>query len=709
MNPIKRKISKIFIKLSYFISDNIEKLKMTEYLYMIVLASIIGILAGFVGLAMKKMIHFVSDISFTGNGTFLENVISTPWYLILLIPTIGGLIVGFFVNLTAKEAKGHGVPEVMQAILIRGGKIKPQIGIVKAIASAITIGTGGAVGKEGPIIQIGASLGSSIGQFLRVPTSRLKILVGCGAAAGISGVFNAPVAGALFAVEIILMDFAVASFSPIVISSVMAVVVTHLFSGDFAEFSVINFEMVSPYESLFYIFLGIFTGLISYSFIKTLYFFENFWDNVIKMPAYMKAGVGGLCIGVIALIFPEIMGSGYDTINSVINYVNLDYNGIKFFEGFDYINTFWLISATLIFIKILATSLTLGSGGSGGIFAPSLFMGAMTGATFGYFVNFLFPEYTANPGAYALVAMGGLVAGTTRAPITAILIVFELTKENAIILPLMLTCTVSMILSSKLSRESIYTLKLLQKKIKVKNNAEMDIMRSLFVSDAYTKKFLSVYESLNFSELVPILISHRMPFISVKTNEENFVGIISIADIKDYLFDKEELKFVLIAGDIANKDIPNVTLNHSCKDVMEMMNNNGFDGLPVMESENSDKQIGVIWKKDINDTYHKELERIEITSNFASKITRSNAENEIQFMEGYVISEIPAAEKFIGKSIAELRIRSNYGVDILSIKKVNDSNSQTVKAIPDADYIIIKDDILIVAGESEKVSKLKII
>jgi len=709
MNPAYRKITKFYLKTSRLLSNNLEKLKMTEHIYMIVLASIIGILAGFVGIGMKEMIHFVSDLSFSGHGNFLENVISTPWYLVLIIPTIGGLLVGGFVNLTAKEAKGHGVPEVMQSILIRGGKIKPKIGIVKAIASAITIGTGGSVGKEGPIIQIGASLGSSIGQFLRVPTSRLKVLVGCGAAAGIAGVFNAPIAGAIFAVEIILMDFAISSFSPIVISSVMATVITHLFLGDFAEFTVINFQMVSPYESIFYIFLGIFTGLVSFSFIKVLYFFENLWDNIIKMPAFLKAGFGGLSIGIIALLFPEVMGSGYESINSAINYINLDYNGLQFFEGFDFINTFWLMAATLIFVKILATSLTLGSGGSGGVFAPSLFMGAMAGATFGYLVNYLFPGYTANPGAYALVAMGGVVAGTTRAPITAIIIVFELTKENAIILPLMLTCTVSLILSSKLSRESIYTLKLLEKNIKVKNNAEMNIMRSLFVSDTYTKNFLSVYESRNFADLVSTLISHRMPFISVKNKKDEFVGTVSINDIKDFLFDKEELKFVLIAGDIANKDIPKVTLEDNCKDVMEIMNLKGYEGLPVVESKNSNKQIGIIWKKDINDTYHKELERIELTSNLATQIARSNAKNEVQFMEGYIITEIPAADIFIGKSIADLRIRSNYGVDILSIKKADGQNKNTIKAIPDADYIIQKDDILIVAGESEKVNKLKII
>ncbi|MCB0748494.1 MAG: chloride channel protein, partial [Ignavibacteriae bacterium] len=193
---------------------------------MIIVAIIIGVLAGFAAIGIRALIEGISLLSFPGTGSILENIISTPWYLIIIIPAIGGLIVGPLIYFFAPEAKGHGVPEVMQAILLRGGTIRPRVAFVKAIASAITIGTGGSVGREGPIIQIGSSLGSSVGQFFKLPSSRLKTLVGCGAAAGIAAAFNAPIAGALFAVEIILMDFAVAQFSPIVISSVLATVVS---------------------------------------------------------------------------------------------------------------------------------------------------------------------------------------------------------------------------------------------------------------------------------------------------------------------------------------------------------------------------------------------------------------------------------------------------------------------------------------------------
>lgn len=284
-----------FITLRF--TNFIEKAKLSEHTFMIVVAIIIGTLSGFSAIGIRWLIKTISFTSFPGTGNILENIIHSPWFIVLLAPIIGGLIVDPLIYFFAPEAKGHGVPEVMQAILLEGGKIRPRVAIIKAFASAITIGTGGSVGREGPIIQIGASLGSSVGQFFRVPSKRLKTMVGCGAAAGIAAAFNALVAGALFAVEIILMDFAVAQFSPIVISSVMATVISHTFEGDFASFVVPKYQLTSPYELIFYFILGVGGGFVSYLFIKTLYKLEDFFDNKISFPEYLKPVIGGASIG----------------------------------------------------------------------------------------------------------------------------------------------------------------------------------------------------------------------------------------------------------------------------------------------------------------------------------------------------------------------------------------------------------------------------
>jgi CIC family chloride channel protein len=656
---------------------------------MIIVAIIIGVLAGFSAIGIRFLIKEISAISFQGEGNILENIMNTSWYWILIIPAIGGIIVGPIIYFLAPEAKGHGVPEVMQAILLKGGNIRARVAFIKTIASSISIGTGGSVGREGPIIQIGSSIGSMIGQFLRVPSKRLKTLVGCGAAAGIAAAFNAPIAGALFAVEIILMDFAIAQFSPIVIASVMATVVSHTFEGKFAAFIVPKYQLVSPQEIGLYFLLGALAGVVSYLFIKLLYWCEDLFDNKMKLPEYVNPAIGGLIVGVIALGFPQVMGVGYDTINMAL-----------------YGKMVWYIAVALIFTKILATSVTLGSGGSGGIFAPSLFMGAMLGYFFGYAAHSLFPNVTATPGAYALVAMGGLVAGTTRAPITAIIIVFELTNDYSIILPLMVTCIISLILSSRLNRESIYTLKLLLRNIGIKEGMEVNVMESLYVKDIFKTDVESISVSDNFNNVVNKVLKGKSTEYPVVDRENNVKGIISINDIKDHLFEKDELKNLLIAADIANTNFESLPVESSCHVALDKISRYNMEGLPVVSSDNGNALLGYIWRKDIQDAYQKEIDRMEIASNLASSIVMKEDKKELHFMEGYSIVEISPPKSFIGKSIRQLDIRKNYGVDVLSIKTGKRSDAK-IKAIPNPNHIFKEDQTIIIAGEIKNINLLK--
>ncbi len=682
-------MKQLITNISKVVNQIVNRAKLTENTFMIIVAIIIGVLAGVAAIGIRALIEAISLISFSGAGSYLENVMNTPWYWIILVPAIGGLIVGPLIYFFAPEAKGHGVPEVMQAILLRGGTIRPRVALVKAVASAITIGTGGSVGREGPIIQIGSSIGSTVGQFFNLPSSRLKTLVGCGAAAGIAAAFNAPIAGALFAVEIILMDFAVAQFSPIVISAVMATVVSHSFEGKFAAFIVPAYHYVSPYEIGFYFILGAISGIVSYVFVKVLYFSEDFFDEKFKFPEYLKPVVGGLAIGLIALVFPQIMGVGYDSINAALH-------------G----NVIWYVALGLVFIKILATSLTLGSGGSGGIFAPSLFMGAMLGAFFGYFVHSYFPDITAEPGAYALVAMGGLVAGTTRAPVTAIIIVFELTNDYNIILPLMVTVVISTILSSKLSRESIYTLKLVLRNIHIKEGTASNIMESIFIKDVYSADYESIKISDNFNEVVNKVIQGRGRKFPVINDKNELKGIILTNTIKDYLFEKDSLKDLLVASDILSPNFDTVLLSDNCQTALEKMKNHDYDGLAVVESHESNLLLGMVWRKDIQDEYDKEIERRDISSSLASKISMKGEESSVQFLEGYLVAEIIPPDSFVGHSIRELNVRAKYGVDILSIK-TKKGKSESVKAIPDPNHIISKDEILVIAGENKNINLIK--
>ena len=684
---------KIIYTLSTYISrltaSLLERAKMTEHTFMVIVAVIIGICAGFGAIAVRTMIKFISGLSFPGTGTLLENITASPWYIVVLVPVIGGLIVGPMIYFFAREAKGHGVPEVMQSMILRGGLIRPRVALVKAIASSITIGTGGSVGREGPIVQIGASLGSTLGQFFRVSPNRMRTFVGCGAGAGIAAAFNAPVGGALFAMEILLGDFAFAQFSPIVISSVMATVVSHHFEGNFAAFHVPRYQLVSPYELIFYALLGFICAGIAFIFIKALYSSEDFFDNTLKIPEYLKPIIGGLVIGFLALQFPHIMGVGYDSINNALH-------------G----KTIWYLALILIFLKVFATSITLGSGGSGGIFAPSLFLGAMAGCFFGSIVHNYFPGITATPGAYALVSMGGLVAATTHAPITAIIIVFELTNDYHIILPLMITCIISTIISTKLNRESIYTLKLVHRGIQMKDGAEINVMKSIFVQDVYTPHVETISDTSNFNEVVNRVISGKDPYFPVLTKKGLLVGMISIHDIKDYLFERDTLQNILIAGDIASKNITTVSPKDDCQSALDKLTSHNLDGLPVVDPAKKNKLLGMIWRKDVLDAYNKEIERRDITSTFASQITMKNIDQEVHFMEGYAITEIPAPKRFVGKSIKQINIRAVYGVDVLLIRS-NSKDGSKIKAIPSPDYVISFNDSIVIAGEKGKINLMK--
>lgn len=683
---------------------------MTENLFMILIATVIGVLAGFGAVGIRSLIREISAICFPGDATILDNIVAAPWYYKLLIPTLGGLIVGPIIYRWAHEAKGTGVPEVMQSVLVKGGKIRPRVAFLKTLVSTITIGTGGSVGREGPIVQIGASLGSVVGQFFHIPAKRMKTLVGCGAAAGIAAAFNAPVAGALFALEIILMDYAVSAVSLIVISSVMATVVSHAFEGDFPVMEIMGTHYLHSFWEIFlYIGLGLLCGIVSFLFIRSVFSIGKVWEEKFNIKPWLKAAVGGACIGLIALLFPQIMGVGYESINLALNHESMTYMGV----ASDTINqllgnqVFWVMVLVLVAVKVFATSMTLGSGGSGGIFAPSLFIGAMLGGFFGHFAHLWFPDVTASPGTYALMGMGGIVAGATRAPITAIVTIFELTKQQTSIFPpLMITCIIATLVSSKFSRESIYTLKLLMRNISIRGHAEHNVMKSLHVRDVYCDEFVTVPENADFKQIVDSLMSSGAPYISVHYAKSGaFMGTVSISTIKDVMFQQETLRYVCIAGDIADKKVRQVFLDDNCHVVLRKMRQSGCDSLPVFDIGNEKKQIGVVNLQDIVAAYEHEIDHIDLTSGLADRIVMANLEDDIRFLEGYVVTEVHAPRSWHGKTIMELGVRHNYGVDILSIKHAGGGTK--VDAIPHANHKISRTDLLVVAGKTDKINVLR--
>jgi chloride channel protein, CIC family len=369
-----------------------------------------------------------------------------PWlgrYFVLLAPVLGGLLYGPLVNRFAKEARGHGVPEVMVAVAQRGGRIDPAVCVVKALASALCIGSGGSVGREGPIVQIGSALGSTLGRMVGLTQERLRLLVACGAAGGIAATFNAPLAGAFFALEVVLADFAVESFGAVVLASVAASVIGRAVFGDHAFLTLPPFHVDHLGQYPLFALLGIAAGAVGVGFTRVLYWIEDACDWAWRGPEWLRPAAGGLLLGLLLLAVPQMYGVGYPVLEKSV-------------KG-GYVVAFLLL---LLVAKILATSLTIGIGGSGGVFAPSLFVGAMLGAAYGDTAHHLLPATAGAPGAYALVGMGAVFAGAARAPIPALVILFELTGQYSIILPLMLAIAAATLTSRLLCRDTIYTLKL---------------------------------------------------------------------------------------------------------------------------------------------------------------------------------------------------------------------------------------------------------
>jgi len=553
---------------------------------MTILAVTVGLAGGFGAIGFRYLIEFFQSISYGSVGNLIEAAQSLPWIFRIGIPAVGGLLVGPLVYFFAREAKGHGVPEVMEAVALKSGIIRKRVVFVKSLASAICIGTGGSVGREGPIVQIGSAIGSTIGQGLKVSGDRIRTLVGCGAAAGIAATFNAPIAGSMFALEIVLGDFGLATFSPIVISSVAATAVSRYFLGNAPAFIVPGYELISAWELPLYVILGLFCALVGATFTRVLYRLEDLFDGL-KFPEYLKAVLGGLILGVMALVFPHLLGVGYEAIDlALIQELS------------------WWVMFLLVLCKILATSVTIGSGGSGGIFAPSLFMGAMAGGFFGTGVHAIFPGMTASPGAYSIVGMGAVVSATTHGPLSSILILFELTSDYKIILPLMIACIIGSLASGQLLKDSIYTLKLARRGVNIRSGKEVNVLKSIRVKDVMNPAVETIPENLSLGKLAEKISMSKYNSFPVVDDEGNLTGMLSFLDYHGAVFD-ENLRDLVVVKDLATKEVVTIAQDSNLYSALETITLKDFSILPVVSPDNPLKLLGVLSRRDIIGAYDK--------------------------------------------------------------------------------------------------------
>ena len=588
------------------INDVIKKLGFREDSLLIAIALIVGILTGIGSIAFTWLIDVAHEYCYGTGDEF--GIYDHKWYYLMILPAIGALLVGTITFFFAREARGHGVPEVMDAIARRNGVIRGRVAVAKAISSALTIGSGGSAGTEGPIIQIGAALGSSFGQRLKLKKNHMPIIVGCGAAAGISAIFHAPIAGVLFSLEVFLRNIKFKTFSPVLIASVMSsVTVSAILGKNSAIFPLIDTEFTFMWhESFFYILLGLTCAFPAVGFTKLLYATEDLFEKKVKVHYILKPVVGALLLGVVGIVMinllgdnsqhePSVFGNSYPIIGLCIHSNSPSENAIPM--------TITMLIALLV-MKSVATCCTLGSGGSGGVFAPSLFLGAVFGYLFGLLLQSTQLVGDISPENYALVGMAAAVAATTHAPMAAIMIVFEMTRDYQVMLPLMLTVTISLMVAQLLYKESIYTLKLTRRGVDYQALTDKAILRSLSVEEVMHQDILKIDYNTPLMDIINMAIGHDYADFIV-TCKDNYFGTLNEQDLREALLQPEAVP-LLVAGELVRENIPLISPEESLDKVLDLFAQLGVNSLPVAENGS---YIGMVTRSDLIRKYQEALSR----------------------------------------------------------------------------------------------------
>lgn len=569
------------------------------------LSILVGIVAGIGAVAFRALIAFFHNLLFLGELSITYDANShtpaSPWgAFVILVPVMGAFGVAFLVKNLAPEAKGHGVPEVMDAVYNRKGVIRPVVSVVKALASALSIGSGGSVGREGPIIQIGASFGSTIGQFLRLPPWQRITLIAAGAGGGIAATFNTPVGGVLFAVEIILHEVSARTLVPVVTATATATYIGQLFFGPHPSFYIPAFEgtyfqLAKPLVLLAYVPLGAIMGLVSALFIHSIYTFEHFFEKHVKGGYYVQHPAGMLIVGLMIYALMSrfghyyVEGVGYALIQDVLTSVPLSV----------------YLLMLLFVLKLVATSLTLGSGASGGVFSPALFLGATSGAVYGIVLHRWMPSLDTSAPAFAVAGMAGVVGGATGAAMAAIVLIFEMTLDYTVILPMTLTVAISYAVRKSLIADSIYTRKLTLRGELVPETLRADVHFTRRAGRIMNSNIKVISEAKGFKELAKS--SSGTSALLVTSDAGGVCGVIT----PEHLARFNQAKPPVAVDGIVQTNYVIVAASDSLWDVIEAMRKSEAE-VALVASKNehpaaSDVQ-GLITRKQVIDVLGSDIE-----------------------------------------------------------------------------------------------------
>ena len=540
--------------------------------------------AGFMGalatIGFREGINLVQWLLVGDTGSLVEIATRLPWTVRLVLPAAGGMVAGLFLLLARRFADGKPESDYMEAITIGEGRIPVRQSLVRSLSSLCTIASGGSIGREGSMVHLAALSASVIGQLRRVDPPRLRLLVACGAAAGITSAYNAPIAGAFFVTEIVLGSIAMESFGPVVVASVVANITMRSLPGYHPAYEMPAFPAIFGAESLLFVLLGILAGVLAPAFLRLLDLAKRVFYRT-RWPLPIRLGVGGLGVGALSIYAPQVWGNGYSVVNSILHSPWT-----------------WTALLSVLIFKVAATALTAGSGAVGGVFTPTLFVGATIGAIFGIGVHTLWPHGTSAPFAYAIVGMGAFLAAATSAPLMAILMIFEMTLSYEVVLPLMLACVVAYFIARSQGETSMYQVMVTRNR----TLQERERLRATQMRELIRPADTVLQDTARFSEITRVFLEYPVKYIYVVDTDNRFRGVVALQDVTSVLLHKQDTDAISV-GDLLRSKFDYLTPDMSLGQGFQHFMMHQGERLPVIESDAHPVLLGVVYKSSLLDAY----------------------------------------------------------------------------------------------------------
>jgi len=665
-----------------------------------VFAAGVGVIGGIVGTLFQTARGALQD-AFVGEGDLLTTALAVPWYHRFLLPFAGTIAAALLAYGLTRRSQSQGMSDVMEAVSLRRvRRLRPGAAIARALSSLALLATGGSVGREGPIVYMSAIFGSRFSQLARVPRPQMAMFSGCGVAAGLSAAYYAPLGAALFAMEVVLGNFAVEILAPVILASVIAFLICDGFAtGPLSGMmkasplydlgNVRFFPQEEPGAFLVFLVLGVVAALVVWSFLKCMRETERVFRRIPVSPL-LRLPLGGLFLGAISVWLPHVWGGGHDTVNYVFR---ID-APVGAFTAF----TMWEFVGLLLVAKIVATAITIGAGGSGGMFTPNICVGAFVGLLVGQAAQGLFPALGNDPRAYGVVGMAAGLAAATQAPVMAIFFLFEMTQDTHYILPLILAAISASVTARRIGLDSIYLAPLRRRGLQIPEGIEETTLMTTRVKDLLREEAVWIRDSASFDMIVGMVQKTRRDSIYVVDADGRLVGAVRLHDIKNFLAD-QELGPAVIASDLV-VDVPSAEPDQSLAEVLGFFDDPELHEIPVVDAEGGNV-VGLVDRRDV--IAQLSVEVLHSQQLRAKFVEHAGAQHYVEMPPGHALSRIPVPSDMVGQSFAGARFRSRTGLTVLTV--VHDANGREVRLLPEPGMELHAGDFLIVMGPTDAIRK----